>query len=130
MAWLGSISYPSGTAVTNTLIENLNKDIRTWGGNVDGGGFNLANVTQVSTAAGAAVCFLANGSSGAYVQFKSSGTSKGYIGYVPLGAGGIGILDAAGSGTPLLFVDSSGKVCIGGGTAPTSNLQVTGLPSY
>src|SRR4051794_28409303 len=44
MAWLGSISYASGTVISNTLIENLNKDIRTWGGNVDGGGYTLANL--------------------------------------------------------------------------------------
>jgi hypothetical protein len=47
MAWLGSISYPSGTSITNALIENLNKDIRTWGGNVDAGGNYLTNTAGI-----------------------------------------------------------------------------------
>lgn len=43
MAWLSSTSYGSGSAITNAIIENLAKDDRTWGGNVDGGGFVLTN---------------------------------------------------------------------------------------
>lgn len=49
MAWLGSTTYSGSTAVTNTLIENINKDIRAWGGSVDAGGNNLSNVANFYT---------------------------------------------------------------------------------
>lgn len=35
-----------------TVLNNIGLDIRTWGGNVDGGAYNLTNVTQVSAKQG------------------------------------------------------------------------------
>lgn len=53
MSWLSSISYSSGAGITNTIIENLAKDDRTWGGNVDAAGYALTNCLGVYGPTGA-----------------------------------------------------------------------------
>jgi len=47
MAWNTGNSYVGGTAVTAALINGIGNDFRTWGGNVDGGGYQLTNCSGV-----------------------------------------------------------------------------------
>jgi len=49
MAWNTGNSYVSGTAVTYTLMNGIGNDLRTWGGNVDAGGYSLNNCAGVTT---------------------------------------------------------------------------------
>lgn len=44
MAWLSSNGILASDAATHTMFNNLANDIRNWGGNVNGGGYNLSNV--------------------------------------------------------------------------------------
>src|ERR1035441_8468532 len=48
MAWSTGNSYTTGTAITAAIMNGIGNDLRTWGGNVDGGGNNLANVAQLT----------------------------------------------------------------------------------
>ena len=49
MAWNTGNSYVGGTAVTAALINGIGNDFRTWGGNVDAGGYSLVNCAGVTT---------------------------------------------------------------------------------
>jgi hypothetical protein len=45
MAWLSIITHASGdTPVLATVLNNIGADIRTWGANVDAGGYELTNI--------------------------------------------------------------------------------------
>lgn len=48
MAWNTGTSYSSGSALTAAIISGIGNDLRTWGGNVDGGGYTLANVAAMT----------------------------------------------------------------------------------
>lgn len=53
MAWLSSIVWAiTDTPVLATVVNNIGKDIRTWGGNVDAGGNDLTNTGSVLLNAG------------------------------------------------------------------------------
>ncbi len=48
MAWLTLTSLSAvDVRVLATMFNNVGLDLRTWGGNVDAGGYNLANVAQI-----------------------------------------------------------------------------------
>jgi hypothetical protein len=44
MAWNTLTSYPTSAAVTAAIMNGIGTDLRTWGGNVDGGGNGLSNL--------------------------------------------------------------------------------------
>src|SRR4051812_25024819 len=63
MAWHTLNTYISTDAVTDTIMNGIGNDLRTWGGNVDAGGYALANCLSVAGPTGAnPLSFNANGS--------------------------------------------------------------------
>jgi len=44
MAWLSRVNFTSADVLSFTDLNNVGNDIRAWGGNVNGGGYVLANV--------------------------------------------------------------------------------------
>ena len=49
MGWITGNSYTTTSPVNTALINGIGSDLRTWGGPVDAGGNNLANVAQLTT---------------------------------------------------------------------------------
>lgn len=47
MSWNTATSY-SGSIVPNTVFAGIGNDLRVWGGNVDAGGSNLANLGSLT----------------------------------------------------------------------------------
>ena len=50
MAWLSSNSFVAGNAMSHAYLNNLANDIRAWGGDVNGGGYNLSNLAALTAA--------------------------------------------------------------------------------
>ena len=97
MAWNTGTSFVAGSAWGATQANGVGLDLRTWGGAVDGGGYNLANVgaltcaTLSATALGAALN--AAGYSVSNLGNLAFAASKSITGLTTLTMG-------AGSGTP------------------------------
>lgn len=43
MAWLARNNFTAGEAMSHAFLNNLANDIRAWGGDINGGGYSLAN---------------------------------------------------------------------------------------
>ena len=54
MAWLSRNNFTTSDFLHADDLNNLSNDQRTWGGNVNGGGYTLSNVTLVGVVTGAA----------------------------------------------------------------------------
>lgn len=52
MAWNTGNSYSSGSSVTAALLTGIGNDLRTWGGNVDAGGYTLSNLLALTITTG------------------------------------------------------------------------------
>lgn len=50
MAWLSRNNFVAGEAMSHAFLNNLANDVRAWGGNVNGGGYNLSNVGALTVA--------------------------------------------------------------------------------
>jgi hypothetical protein len=125
VAWLSVTTLASSdTPVLATVLNNLALDIRTAGGNHDMAGYEIVNVGRITVDSADSVCAILDGAAGAYAHIKVGGVSKGYIGYAPVGGNGIAILDAAGSGNPLLMVTGAGLVGINN-ASPATKLHVS-----
>lgn len=60
MAWLSRNNFTSGEAMSHVFLNNLANDIRAWGGDVNAGGYaiaNLQNITGVSSKIGIGTSF-------------------------------------------------------------------------
>ena len=55
MAWLSRVNFTSADVLSFTDLNNVGNDIRSWGGNVNGGGYVLSNV--VLSAFDLSTCF-------------------------------------------------------------------------
>jgi len=50
MAWLSRVNFIASDTLSFSDINNLGNDIRSWGGNVNGGGYVLSNVVLSASA--------------------------------------------------------------------------------
>ena len=120
MAWLSSTSLNGGSTLTATLLNNLANDIRTWGGNVDAGGYTLLNASVR----------VGNGSN--YFEF-SRDIGTGFLFVTPSQSGFAGYRlktkTAGGTVVSALCIDTDGKVGIQK-TSPNTNFAVASLPTY
>lgn len=196
MAWLFNPLINWVTAPRNPTaadLDNIARDHRTWGGNVDGGGYGLSNISSLTVTGGAGTCVdvissagsrwrLGDGvgaANGVFVLYDYT-HSAARVAVSPAGWVGIGTTspqrffhaktsttgetvgwfhhggdaDHPGHGlqvsngyalaagayevfgvfannftVPIFHIRDNGRVGIGT-AAPTSNLQVVGLPSY
>lgn len=153
MAWNTGNSYPSGTPLTAALIIGIGNDFRTWGGNVDGGGYSLSNLAGLFTAGSVGIGTPSTATKLSVVSTASidgltlSSLNRASIWLTTTGGSNRNwlIQNAVASGTDLQFiasptVGSTPSVSImtllatgamGVGTAlPTAPLQVVGTPTY
>jgi hypothetical protein len=83
MAFNTNSSYSTGTAITAALISGIGLDFRTWGQNVDAGGYNLANLAQIGGASSAllvaATKLTVSLTSTTAVQINANGTSTSNV---------------------------------------------------
>ena len=160
MAWLFKsdwVSNPRNPVLTD--LDNISRDIRTWGGNVDAAGNSLTNLGGLYTNAGTSTGIgtntpaytldvkavaanvaarFAGGATGSSnnCQIRIAGTKDGELWmFGPdtisgSGAKDLYFIDLANAGTPVLaLIQGTGRVGIGTAT-PGSKLAVIGLPVY
>jgi hypothetical protein len=139
MAWNTSTSYTSASAFDSTVMNGVGSDLRTWGGNVDGGGFNLANVASIYTTGlvgiGTASPHRILEVSSTFCEIGMTDTTlgtnlKSWRVYQSVGIFRIGTVnDAFSSGSDAISITRAGLVGIGT-NSPTAPLQVVGVPVY
>jgi hypothetical protein len=76
MAWLSRVNFVSSDTLSFTDINNLGNDIRAWGDNVNGGGYQLSNV-RLSASAG--LSSFSDGTQGLIVGAYTGGGGYGMI---------------------------------------------------
>lgn len=97
MAWLSSNSFVAGNPMSHAYLNNLANDIRNWGGDVNGGGYTLANaiLSPISITKAGTLALAATGSN--VITFSTNGVERGRI----TAAGNVGI----GTDTPGYALD-------------------------
>ncbi len=112
MAWLSRVNFIASDTLSFSDINNLGNDIRSWGGNVNGGGYVLSNVV-LSASAGTIATL--TGGTGAASTLTIQSTS------------GAGTSDAmifkTASQLERMRIDTDGRVQIGG----TSGLELANV---
>lgn len=76
MAWLSRVSFVSSDTLSFTDVNNLGNDMRAWGDNVNGGGYQLSNV-RLSASAG--LSSFSDGTQGLIVGAYTGGSGYGMI---------------------------------------------------
>ncbi len=139
MAWNTSNSYVTTDPISNTTFNGIGNDFRTWGGDVDGGGYSLNNLVGISassilTVSGAflpvAVFVSTSGSASAAIEIKdANGTPNRWQFITGLGSatdGICGIRDARQSTIPLA-IDTHGNLGLRTYTEFGSGVGVIGI---
>lgn len=103
MAWNSSTSWVSGdTPTLATVLNNIGLDIRTWGGNVDGGGYNLTNLAQIHGASNV-------------LKLYTNSTERVRVTDIGVGIGTAGapdtVLHVKGSAATIKLSDNGGGYC-------------------
>ena len=76
MPWLSRVNFVSSDTLSFTDVNNLGNDIRAWGDNVNGGGYQLSNV-RLSASAG--LSSFSDGTQGLIVGAYTGGSGYGMI---------------------------------------------------
>lgn len=120
MAWNTSTSWVTSDApVLATVINDIGLDIRTWGGNVDAGGYYLANLERLGLTATSLIYRPADAGYEWWVMSFTDATSWQFIRRKI----------ADGTYSTVMSLTAAGRVGIGINT-PGSALGVAGLPTY
>ncbi len=131
MAWNTGTTYSSGSALSAALVNGIGTDLRAWGGNVDGAGYDLANAANVFVTASIGI-----GTTSPLNKLQVHGTTNQNLGIRYDGSMmGLGAFNDAGSAAVPMNFNASLFSFVGGnmgiGTAsPTSPLQVLSIPVY
>lgn len=144
MAWLSRNDFTSGEAMSHAYLNNLANDIRAWGGNVNGGGFTLSNVSAITATATVSVNsgVVVLGPNSTPLTVKQSVANNGIlvtdgvpttpfnltIGLNSSGAFARGVIQAIHQGVafvPLVLQEAGGTVGVGL-AAPTAQFHVYG----
>lgn len=144
MAWLSSNSFVAGDPMSYAYLNNLANDIRAWGGNVNAGGYDLANVgtltvTTITTPGGEAI--LGTGSQPVTIKQAVGNNALLITDAVPAtpkqitfafntsGAftrGEVQVIHQGFAALPLVFQPAGGNVGIGAIPVPLTPLHVVG----
>ena len=118
MAWLSRVNFIASDTLSFSDINNLGNDIRSWGGNVNGGGYTLSNVAISATTLTASG--LISGGSASITGAVSAGSisASGAVSAFSLTAnGGInvntGLVVTGGGQTGLVYVSGLGGMVVG-----------------
>jgi hypothetical protein len=141
MAWLSRVNFTASSVFDYTHANNIGNDFRTWGGNINGGGHTLSNVTvsAVTVATSAVVVTAANfaymavvasGAGGKQYRMLSTDNANGF-------GGGRWILydETGGAARAVVLGDewsfgSSGAVKLGTASSPLVVKQVAGNSGF
>ena len=143
MAWNTGNSYTTTSPVNAALMNGIGNDLRTWGGNVDAGGNNLANVAQLTTTGKVGIGMAspiallditdtsASDTPGSAHRMRFGYGASPLYGWRNGGGNSYLALDAYWSSWAVALAISRANNYVGIGTiAPTSPLQVVGVPTY
>ncbi len=110
MAWLSRVNFTAADVLSYTDMNNVGNDIRSWGGNVNGGGYSLSNVVfgSISSISGG------TGASSSLTMQSTSGTGTSDY-----------IVFKTASQVERLRITTGGNVGIGT-SSPTRQMQIVG----
>lgn len=128
MAWLSRVNFTAADVLSYTDMNNVGNDIRSWGGNVNGGGYSLSNVvfgsiSSISGGTGASSSLTMQSTSGTgtsdYIVFKTASQVE----RMRITTGGnVGI----GTSTPDALLTVNGVASFGDGAAATPSITNMG----
>jgi hypothetical protein len=144
MAWLSRNDFVAGEPMNYSYLNNLANDMQNWGGNVNAGGYNLANVgtltvTTMTTPGGEAI--LGTGSQPVTIKQTVGNNALLITDAVPstpkqiavafntsgaFARGEVQVIHQGFAALPLVFQPAGGNVGIGAIPAPLTPLHIVG----